>query len=61
MFIKYANSVISKFLSDMFNVCLSENTYPDLLKIAEVVPIFKKGERNKMTNYCSKSLLSKFI
>ena len=26
----------------MFNVCLSEGTYPDLLKIAEVVPIFKK-------------------
>ena len=35
----------------MFNVCLSEGTYPDLLKIAVVVPIFKKGERNKMTNY----------
>ena len=58
VFIKYANPVISKFLSDMFNVCLSEGTYPDLLKIAEVVPIFKKGERNKMTNYRPISLLS---
>ena len=44
----------------MFNVCLSEGTYPDLLKIAEVVPIFKKGERNKMTNYRPISLLSQF-
>ena len=60
VFIKYANPVISKFLSDMFNVCLSEGTYPDLLKIAEVVPIFKKGERNKMTNYRPISLLSQF-
>ena len=60
MFIKYANPVFSKFLSDMFNVCLSENTYPDLLKIAEVIPIFKKGERNKMTNYRPMSLLSQF-
>ena len=60
MFIKYANRVISKFLSDMFNVCLSESTYPDLLKIAEVAPIFKKGERNKMTNYRPISLLSQF-
>ena len=51
VFIKYVNPVISKFLSDMFNVCLSEGTYPDLLEIAKVVPIFKKGERNKMTNY----------
>ena len=49
VFIKYANPVISKFLSYMFNVCLSEGTYPDLVKIAEVVSIFKKGERNKMT------------
>ena len=45
----------------MFDVCLSEDTYPDLLKIAEVVPIFKKGERNKMTNYRPISLLSQFI
>ena len=42
VFIKYAKPVISKFLSDMFNVCLSEGTYPDLHKVAEVVPIFKK-------------------
>ena len=44
----------------MFNACLSEGTYPDLLKIAEVVPIFKKGERTKMTNYRPISLLSQF-
>ena len=58
VFIKYANPVISKFLSDMFNVCLSEGTYPDLLKIAEVEPFFKKGERNKMTNYRPISITS---
>ena len=60
VFIKYANPVISKFLSNIFNVCLSEGTYPDLLKIAEVIPIFKKGERIKMTYYCPMSLLSQF-
>ena len=60
MFIKYANPVISKILSDMYNVCLSEGTYPDLLKIAKVVSIFKKGERNKMTNYRPISLFSQF-
>ena len=27
VFIKYVNPVISKFLSDMFNVCLNEGTY----------------------------------
>ena len=44
----------------MFNVCLSESTYPDLLKIAKVVPIIKKGERDKITNYRPISLLSQF-
>ena len=43
----------------MFNVCLSEGMYPDLLKIPEVVPFFKKGERTKMTNRPI-SLLSQF-
>ena len=42
VFIKYANPVILKLLHDIFNVFLSEGTYPDLLKIAEV-PIFKKA------------------
>ena len=60
VFIKYALPVFSKFLSDMFNVCLSEGSYPDLLKIVEVVPMFKKGERNQMTNYRPISLLSQF-
>ena len=44
----------------MFNVCFTKGTFPDLLKIAEVVPIFKKGEHSKMTNYRSISLLSQF-
>ena len=39
---------------------MSEGTYPDLHKIFEVVPIFKKGDRNKMTNYRPISLLSQF-
>ena len=41
-FITYANPVISKFVSDLFNFCLIEIVYPDSLKVAEVIPIFKK-------------------
>ena len=57
-FIKYANPVISKFVSDLFNFCLKEGVYPDSLKVTEVIPIFKKGEQGKTTNYRSISLLS---
>ena len=59
-FIKYANPVISKFVSDLFNFCLKEDVYPDSLKVPEVIPIFKKGEQDKTTNYRSISLLSQF-
>ena len=41
--IKLANPVISTFLSNLFNTCLSTGVYPDSLKIANVIPIFKKG------------------
>ena len=34
-FIKYANPVISKFVSYLFNFCLKESVYPDLLNVAE--------------------------
>jgi len=48
------------FLSDIFNRCLSEGLYPDALKIAEMIPIFKKGDRDKTANYRLISLLSQF-
>ena len=57
-FIKYANRVVSYFVSDIFNRCLTEGVYPGLLKVAEVIPIFKKGDRDKTTNYRPISLLS---
>ena len=59
-FIKYANPVLSVYLSELFNLCVKEETYPDPLKIAEVIPILKKGDRSKTTNYRPISILSQF-
>ena len=47
-------------MSDLFNFCLKEGVYPDSLKVAEVIPIFKKDEQDKTTNYRPISLLSQF-
>ena len=59
-FIKYANPVLSVYLSELFNLCVKEGTYPDPLKIAEVMSIFKNGDRSKTTNYCPISILFQF-
>ena len=44
----------------MFNLSLTTGIYPDAMKVAEVIPIFKKGDRDKATNYRPISLLSQF-
>ena len=47
-------------LTYFFNLCLRTAVFPDLLKIAVVVPIFKSGEKNKFNNYRPISLLPVF-
>ena len=47
-------------LTYFYNLCLQTATFPDLLKIALVKPIYKAGERNMFTNYRPISLLPVF-
>ena len=42
-FIKLSKNILSSVLSDLFNVCIAQGVFLDCLKIAEVIPIFKKG------------------
>ena len=58
--IKHANPVILVYLSHLFNLCIATGVFPDSLKIAEVIPIFKKRNTDKPTNYRPISLLSQF-
>ena len=41
-------------------MCIAQGVFPDCLKIAEVIPIFKKGNHNLATNYRPISILSQF-
>ena len=59
-FIKFSKNILSPVLSDLFNVCIAQGLFPDCLKIAEVIPIFKKGDHNLATNYRPISILSQF-
>ena len=56
--LKLSNTVISPFLCTIFNSCIQRGEFPDCLKIAEVVPVFKKGDSNLLTNYRPISILS---
>ena len=44
----------------MFNRVFSEGVFPNILKIAKVVPLFKKSDKSKPENYRPISLLPQF-
>ena len=46
-----SRSVIAPVLTKIFNACISTGYFPKVLKTAEVVPIFKKSERELCSNY----------
>ena len=47
-------------LTHIVNKCFSEGVFPSELKLAKVVPIFKAGASNKITNFRPISVLSFF-
>ena len=49
---------ILKQLTDLFNLSLTTGVFPSVLKIAKVVPAFKKDSKLDYSNYCPISMLS---
>lgn len=60
MFIIKALSSISIPLTFLFNESMSVGVFPDCLKYAKVIPVFKSGDTATVTNYRPISLLSQF-
>ena len=58
--IKKTINVITPRLVTLFNCCITKGIFPDALKIAQVVPLHKGGEKNNPTNYRPISLLPQF-
>ena len=43
--IKLAKFVLATILTRICNKCINESFYPDCLKVAEVIPIYKSGNK----------------
>jgi hypothetical protein len=57
LLLKISNQMVCEMLSKLYNLCLVEGVYPDLFKVARVIPIFKKGDRSLISNYRPISIL----
>ena len=52
--------IISRPLAYIVNLSLSYGIVPDEMKIARVIPLYKAGDRSRLTNYRSISILPSF-
>ena len=59
-FLRITSSVIISYLQVFIEFCFTKGIFPKNCKIARVVSIFKKGKRDKPTNYCPISILTCF-
>ena len=59
--LKCCSPIIRPVLATAFNKCIEERTFPKWLKIAKVIPLFKKGDESKPENYLQIKLLSSII
>ena len=57
-FLQISECIIAKPLCQIFNTSISTGVYPDLLKIAKVIPIHKKNDKSDVINYRPISVLS---
>ena len=58
--VKNIYHVIADPLTFICNLSLTSGVFPDKMKIAKVIPLFKSGDKNVYTNYRPVSLLPQF-
>ena len=58
MFYRLSGHVTVKFLSRIFNLMFYSGIFPDIWKTARIIPLFKKGNVNIVSNYRPISILS---
>ena len=59
-FVKIASPALETVLSSIFNKSISEGIFPEAMKVAKVIPIYKGNSRYIVSNYHPISLLPIF-
>ena len=54
---KSTKQTILPYIANLFNIFLTEGTFPDVYKIAQVIPLFKGGDKENPNSYRPISLL----
>ena len=57
VYIKAVSAIVSPVLTMLFNKCYEEGNFRKSFKIAFITPLHKKGDKSKLVNYRSISLL----
>ena len=58
--IKNSFDLISEPLAQLINLCLTTEVFPDKLKVAKVIPVYKAENRENFSNFRPISLLTNF-
>jgi hypothetical protein len=58
---KQCSQTMKKPLTFIFNLLLSSGIFPSQLTIAEIQPIYKKGQKHNIANYRPISILPVFF
>ena len=59
-FLKLSVEIIAPFINQLFNQCISQNTFPTSFKLSEIIPIYKTGSKTDTNNFRPIALLSPF-
>ena len=57
-YLKMSVQIIAPSLAELYNTCIQTRIYPTILKVGQILSIFKSGAKDVCSNYRSISLLS---
>jgi hypothetical protein len=61
LLIKACITYVKKTLNFLLNESINEGVFPDLLKVTKIRPVYKRGNKQEISNYKPTSILSVFL